>query len=113
MLIRLGTRGSRLALWQAGFVSELLERCGVDVEIVVVKTRGDIQQSGSIANIGATGVFTKEIQNELLNGRFDLAVHSLKDLPTDVVHGLRLAAAPVRGAVRDAFVSQRFTDISS
>lgn len=104
-MIRLGTRGSVLARWQSDWCAAKLRERGVDVEIVVIRTRGDLVQDESIANIGAQGVFTKEIQRALQRGEIDLAVHSLKDLPTDPVDGLRLAAVPRRGPVRDAFLS--------
>lgn len=103
--IRIGTRGSALARWQAHDVANQLRAAGAVVEIVYIKTSGDVQQSGSIANIGAQGVFTKEIQRSLLQGEIDLAVHSLKDLPTEIIDGLTLAAVPKRGSAGDAFLS--------
>ena len=104
--IRLGTRASALARWQADFVAGELRAAGVDVEIIPISTTGDRQQVGPIGEIGAQGVFTKEIQRALLEQRIDLAVHSLKDLPTDPVEGLALAAVPKRGPVGDALVSR-------
>ncbi len=101
--IRLGTRGSALARWQADWVSSRLNELGVRVELVEISTSGDRQQ----APIGAStppGLFTKEIQRALLDGKIDLAVHSLKDLPTDDVPGLDLAAVPERASVADAIV---------
>ncbi len=106
-VIRLGTRGSKLARWQADWVAGHLRAAGEAVEIVVVSTQGDRNQSDAIINIGAPGVFTKEIQRALLVGDIDLAVHSLKDLPTEDVHGLTLAAVPLRASCRDAFLSHR------
>ena len=105
-MIRLGTRGSVLARWQADWTATTLRRLGYNVEIVVIKTSGDAIQDGPIANIGATGVFTKEIQRALLDNVVDIAVHSLKDLPTEPVDGLILGAVPLRGPYRDVFVSQ-------
>ncbi|MDR0870219.1 MAG: hydroxymethylbilane synthase [Planctomycetaceae bacterium] len=102
--IRIGTRGSKLALWQANFVAGELKKHNIETEIAVVKTSGDAVQDRSIENIGAQGVFTREIQRALLNGEIDIAVHSLKDLPTEPVDGLYLAAVPERGAYRDAFL---------
>ncbi len=104
--IRLGTRGSALARWQADWVAGALRQHGIDVAIIEIKTRGDLVQEGPIARIGATGVFTKEIQRALLDGTVDVAVHSLKDLPTERVDGLTLAAVPKRAAYRDAFLSR-------
>ena len=105
--IRLGTRGSRLARWQADWCADRLRRQGVEVEIVVIQTSGDRVQNQSIVNIGAQGVFTREIQRALLGGEIDLAVHSLKDLPTEPVDGLVLGGVPERGPHRDAFLSSK------
>ena len=103
--LRLGTRGSALARWQANWTAEQLNALGVAVEIVVIQTSGDLVQNESIVNIGAPGVFTKEIQRALLENKIDLAVHSLKDLPTEHIDGITLAAVPKRASYRDAFVS--------
>ena len=103
--LRLGTRGSALARWQANWTAEQLQGHGIATEIVVIQTSGDLVQNESIVNLGAQGVFTKEIQRALLDNKIDLAVHSLKDLPTDDVAGLSLVAVPKRESYRDAFVS--------
>ena len=103
--IRLGTRGSTLARWQANWTAEQLRSRGIAAEIVVIQTSGDRVQDESIINIGAQGVFTKEIQNALLENKIDIAVHSLKDLPTEYVAGLSLIAVPRRESHRDVFVS--------
>jgi hydroxymethylbilane synthase len=95
-----------LARWQAEWVSGQLQRAGVDVELVPISTTGDRDQ-GPIGAIGTAGIFTKEIQRALLDERIDLAVHSLKDLPTDPVPGLVLAAVPRRAAPWDALISPR------
>jgi hydroxymethylbilane synthase len=112
--LKLGTRASALARWQAEWVAAQLTAAGVAVELVLISTRGDQQQTGPIGQIvsaggaiGGQGVFTKELQNALLDGRIDLAVHSLKDLPTDPVAGLALAAVPDRGPVGDVLLSRR------
>ena len=110
MLIRLGTRNSALARWQAEWVAAQLGPQGVDVELVPITTTGDRQQE-SVKTIGAQGLFTKEIQRALLDERIDLAVHSLKDLPTDDVPGLTLAAVPRRAAVADVFVSKKYRSL--
>ncbi len=104
-MIRIGTRGSKLARWQADWVAGQLSGLGHDVEIVVIKTSGDTVQAESIAYIGAQGVFTREIQQALLRGEIDVAVHSLKDLPTEPVEGLVLGAVPKRGPHQDVFCS--------
>jgi hydroxymethylbilane synthase len=102
--LRIGTRGSKLARWQSDWVAEQLRKRGVAVEIVEITTSGDIQQAGPVTSIGGTGVFTKEIQSALLAGEVDIAVHSLKDLPTQQVAGLTLAATPPRENPADALI---------
>ncbi len=104
--LRLGTRASPLARWQADWVSEQLAQRGFLVELVLLSTRGDREQGGPIGAMGGQGVFTKELQRALLADEVDLAVHSLKDLPTDKVEGLTLAAVPPRGPVGDVLVSR-------
>jgi hydroxymethylbilane synthase len=107
--IRVGTRGSRLALWQANHVADLLRRLAGSglVEIVEIQTAGDRVRHAPLPEIGGEGVFTKEIQGALLAGSIDVAVHSLKDLPTTPIDGLVLAAIPERGPSPDVFVSRR------
>ncbi|MDQ1568107.1 MAG: hydroxymethylbilane synthase [Actinomycetota bacterium] len=106
--LRIATRGSRLALWQAERVAGLL---GGDVELVVVSTTGDQRADVTIWTIGGTGVFVKEVQQAVLEGRADLAVHSAKDLPSETAAGLVLAAVPERADPRDALVGARLDDI--
>jgi hydroxymethylbilane synthase len=108
-LIRIGTRGSRLALWQANHVAERLRALPESprVELVIIQTAGDQVRDVPLSQIGGDGVFTKEIQKALRDETVDLAVHSLKDLPTTHVEGLVLAAVPERGPVGDVFVSER------
>ena len=103
--LRIGTRASKLARWQADWVAERLRSLGHHVAIVEITTQGDADQSGPIGDIGSPGVFTKEIQRSALAGEVDVAVHSLKDLPTDVVPGLSLAAVPPRESPSDVLVS--------
>jgi hydroxymethylbilane synthase len=103
--LRIGTRGSRLARWQADWVAERLRRLGQPAELLEISTHGDVQQAGPIEEIGAPGVFTKAIQRALLAGEVDVAVHSLKDLPTDSVDGLLLAVVPPREDPADVLVS--------
>jgi hydroxymethylbilane synthase len=107
--LRIGTRGSPLALWQAHFVADRLRplAAGRPVELVEIVTSGDVVRDVPLTQIGGDGVFTKEIQRALLAGQVDVAVHSLKDLPTTFVAGLTLAAVPPRGPTGDAFVSRR------
>lgn len=103
--IRIGTRGSKLALWQAEWVAEQLRLRGVDAELIVIATTGD-NSVVPLGQIGGQGVFTKEIQRELLVGNVDLAVHSLKDLPTQVPSELLLAAVPSRETTADCLISR-------
>ncbi len=102
--VKLGTRSSTLARWQADWVASRLRETGAVVEMILVQTEGDVR-SGPIGQLGIQGVFTKEIQRALLDRRIDLAVHSLKDLPTEPFPGLRLAAVPPRESARDVLVT--------
>jgi hydroxymethylbilane synthase len=102
--LRLGTRASPLARWQAEWVAAQLARHGVAVTLVPITTTGDRDQRGPVAQIGGQGLFTKEIQRAVLQHEADLAVHSLKDLPTEAVPGLVLAAVPPRAACGDVLV---------
>jgi hydroxymethylbilane synthase len=107
--LRIGTRGSPLALWQARYVADRLRPLAAPrpVELVEIETAGDRVRDVALSQIGGDGVFTKEIQRALLAGTVDVAVHSLKDLPTQPVEGLVLAAVPPRGPTGDVFVSHR------
>ncbi len=102
--IRIGTRGSKLALWQANWVAAELRRLGHDVHLEIISTQGDVSTQ-PLSQVGGQGLFTKEIQRELLADRVDVAVHSLKDLPTLPVPGLCLAAIPERETTADVLVS--------
>lgn len=104
--IRIATRASRLALWQAEYVKEGLLRIHPtrDVELIHISTEGDRDQTEPLHLIGSLGVFTREVQRAVLDGRADLAVHSLKDLPTEPVAGLSLAAIPPRASMFDALI---------
>jgi hydroxymethylbilane synthase len=106
MVLRIGTRASRLATWQAEWVASRLTEQGIKVELAPISTTGDRQRQGPISGIGGQGVFTKEIQNALLDRRIDVAVHSLKDLATEETPGLCLAAVPRRASVSDVLVFQ-------
>src|SRR5882672_722908 len=103
--LRIATRGSRLARWQADWVAAQLHSRGVEVEIIEIATRGDLAQDGPAAAIGVQGVFTKEIQSAVLADEADVAVHSLKDLPTQKIAGLSLVAVPAREISADALVT--------
>ena len=111
MKLRIGSRGSQLALWQARHIAGLLRTQGHSVEIEIIKTTGDRLQGVTFAQAGALtgtkGLFTKEIEEALAEGRVDLAVHSLKDLPTELPEPFALAATPARVDPRDVFVSMK------
>src|SRR5262245_21925841 len=102
--LRLGTRGSQLARWQAEWVAGQLQQLGHTVELIEIATHGDVDRARPIEEIGTRGVFTKAIQEALLADEVDLAVHSLKDLPTEPVEGLALGAVPPRESAADVLV---------
>jgi hydroxymethylbilane synthase len=115
-LLRIGSRGSALALWQANHIAGLLRARGHQVEIEIIKTTGDKVLDVALSQVGAQtgvtkGIFTKEIEEALAENRVDLAVHSLKDLPTGLAPGFEIAAIPTREDVRDAFCSLKFASI--
>jgi hydroxymethylbilane synthase len=111
--VRVGTRGSRLALRQAELVAEGLRRAwpGLAVDLVAMRTSGDRLATAHLASVGGKGLFVKEIEEALLDGRVDLAVHSLKDLPAEMPAGLTLAVFPARDDPRDVLVSRAGSDL--
>ena len=109
--LRIGSRGSQLALWQANHISRLLAGRGHDVGIEIIHTTGDKITDVALAKVGTKGMFTKEIEEALAAGRVDLAVHSLKDLPTELPGGFEIAAITERQDPRDAFCSRRYAKI--
>jgi hydroxymethylbilane synthase len=113
MNLRIGSRGSQLALWQANHIAGLLRVQGHVVEIEIIKTTGDHLQEVSFAQVGSKGMFTKEIEEALAEGRVDLAVHSLKDLPTELPEPFALAATPPRVDPRDALVSVNYATLAA
>jgi hydroxymethylbilane synthase len=112
-LIRIGTRGSQLALWQANHIADLLRAQGHEVAIATITTTGDRLQAVPFARVGSKGMFTKEIEEALLAGTIDLAVHSLKDLPTELDVRFVIAAVTERVDPRDVFVSTRFANMDT
>lgn len=110
-MIVIGSRGSQLALWQARWVQAQLEAAGESCRIEIITTTGDRITGVPLAKVGTKGLFTKEIEDALLDGSVDLAVHSLKDMPTDLPPGLTLAAIPVREDVRDAMVGSTIANL--
>ena len=111
--LRIGSRGSQLALWQANHISALLRERGHEVELEIIKTTGDKILDVALAKVGTKGMFTKEIEEALLDGRVDLAVHSLKDLPTELAREFEIAAITTRENPRDAFLSRHFDSIDA
>jgi len=109
--LRIGSRGSQLALWQANHVAALLRAKGHTVAIEVIKTTGDKITSVALAKVGTKGMFTKEIEEALHDHRVDLAVHSLKDVPTELEQEFELAAIMKREDPRDAFISVKFSSL--
>ncbi|MDO7808239.1 hydroxymethylbilane synthase [Helicobacter pylori] len=110
----IGSRGSELALWQANHIKERLKKeCSMESEIQIVKTKGDKILDTPLNKIGGKGLFTKELEELLLKGEIDLAVHSLKDVPVVFEKGLDLACITKRADVRDTFLSVKFPDLMS
>lgn len=109
--LRIGSRGSQLALWQANHIAGLLREKGHEVEIEIIHTTGDKITDVALAKIGSKGLFTKEIEEALAAERIDLAVHSLKDLPTEISYQFAIAAITKREDPRDAFCSVRYGSI--
>ncbi len=111
-MLVIASRGSQLALWQARWVQAQLAALGQECRIDIIKTTGDKITDVPLAKVGTKGLFTKEIEEALLDGRADLAVHSLKDLPTELPEGLVLAAVPEREDPRDAVVGRKLAELA-
>jgi hydroxymethylbilane synthase len=109
--LRIGSRGSQLALWQANHIAARLRERGHEVEVEIIHTTGDKITDVALAKVGAKGMFTKEIEEALASGHVDLAVHSLKDLPTELSEKFEIAAVPAREDPRDALCSTRYSSI--
>ncbi len=111
--VKIGSRKSRLALWQTRYIAGLLEDAhdGLDVEIVTMDTLGDKVLDKSLPEIGGKGLFTAELEQALLADHIDLAVHSLKDLPTDLPDGLKYAGSPARGTATDSLISEKWSSL--
>src|SRR5438270_925635 len=110
--LRIGSRGSQLALWQANHIAASLRERGHEVEIQIVHTTGDKITDVALAKVGAKGMFTKEIEEALADRKIDLAVHSLKDLPTEIAQQFEIAAIPQREDPRDALCSAKYVSIA-
>ena len=107
--IKIGTRGSKLALWQANWVKSALTvgHSSLSVELVPIKTKGDKILDVALAKVGGKGLFVKEIEEALLNGHVDLAVHSMKDMPSEIPEGLCIGAIPQRETPQDVLISRK------
>jgi hydroxymethylbilane synthase len=112
-VIRIGSRGSQLALWQANHIADALRGAGHEVTIEIIRTTGDALQGVAFNKVGTKGMFTKEIEEALLANRIDLAVHSLKDLPTELAPQFTIAAIPPRVDPSDAFVSVQYESFAA
>jgi hydroxymethylbilane synthase len=112
-LLRIGSRGSQLALWQAHHISALLRERGHQIELEIIKTTGDKITDVALAKVGTKGMFTKEIEESLAEGRVDLAVHSLKDLPTELPPGFELVAITERVNPRDVFLAVKYESLTA
>src|SRR5579863_2070676 len=110
-MLVIGSRGSQLALWQAHWVQARLASLGLDSRIEIIKTTGDRVTAVPLSTVGGKGLFTKEIEDALLAREVDLAVHSLKDLPTEIPEGLQITAIPEREDPRDAMVGKRLAEL--
>jgi hydroxymethylbilane synthase len=111
-MLTIGSRGSKLALWQANWVAARLKELGEPTRIEIIRTTGDKITDVALSQVGSKGLFTKEIEEALLAGTIDLAVHSLKDLPTELPPGLAIAAIPPREEPRDAIVGSTLGDLA-
>jgi hydroxymethylbilane synthase len=111
-MLTIGSRGSQLALWQARWIQARLQSFGMETRIEIIHTTGDKITDVALSKVGTKGLFTKEIEEALLSGAIDLAVHSLKDIPTDLPDGLTLAAIPQREDPRDAMVGRSLGSLS-
>ena len=112
-LLRIGTRDSQLAVWQATRVQELLQQRGVASELVYMKSEGDVDTVTPLYALGVQGVFTKTLDAALLNNRIDIAVHSMKDVPTQLAQGIQQAAVLERASTKDIFVYKEDADLAA
>jgi hydroxymethylbilane synthase len=112
--LRIGSRGSQLALWQANWVMDAIHRLRPDIrtELTVIKTTGDKILDVPLAKVGGKGLFVKEIEEAMLGGRIDIAVHSMKDMPAELPHGLGIGAVPKREDPRDALVADNYRSLA-
>jgi hydroxymethylbilane synthase len=112
MKLVIGSRGSQLALWQAHHIESALQAAGHETRIEIIRTTGDRITDVALSKVGSKGLFTKELEDALLDGRIDVAVHSLKDMPTALPEGLIIAAVPEREDPRDAIIGKRLDELA-
>ncbi|HYL72581.1 MAG TPA: hydroxymethylbilane synthase [Bryobacteraceae bacterium] len=110
-MLTIGSRGSQLALWQAHWIQSRIQSFGIETRLEIIHTTGDKITDVALSKVGTKGLFTKEIEEALLNHTIDLAVHSLKDMPTDLPDGLTLAAIPEREDPRDALIGKSLASL--
>ncbi|RYY61756.1 MAG: hydroxymethylbilane synthase, partial [Chitinophagaceae bacterium] len=111
--LRIGTRDSQLAVWQATLVQDLLKEKGIASELVYIKSEGDIDTVTPLYALGVQGVFTRSLDAALLSGRIDIAVHSMKDVPTQLAQGIVENAVLERASTKDIFVYKTEADLAS
>ncbi len=111
-MLVIGSRGSKLALWQANYIKGRLEALNQECRIEAIKTTGDMVTHVPMKEVGSKGIFTKEIEDALLEHRIDLAVHSLKDMPTELPDGLAITATPQRQDARDVLIGRKLADLA-
>jgi len=113
--IRIGTRKSTLALWQANYIKKKIEKHFPEIQLSIkqITTQGDIDQTSSLTDVGGQGIFTKSVEKELLEDKIDIAVHSLKDLPTEMPLPLTVSAVPERGSIYDIFIGSKGIDFTN
>ena len=111
-MLTIGSRGSKLALWQAHWIQARIQNFGIETRLEIIHTTGDKITDVALSKVGTKGLFTKEIEEALLNSTIDLAVHSLKDMPTDLPAGLTLAAIPEREDPRDALIGKSLATLT-
>lgn len=112
MLIKIGTRGSRLALWQAEYVAKSLQEKGLETELVIIETKGDKILDKSLSKIGSKGVFTEELEQQLRSQKIDIAVHSAKDVPSEMAEDLTLIAFTEREQANDVLLSHKAVNLT-
>src|SRR6267378_3063648 len=111
-MLTIGSRGSQLALWQARWIQARLESLGAECRLEIIHTTGDKITDVALSKVGTKGLFTKEIEEALLDGKIDVAVHSLKDMPTELPSGLILAGIPEREDPRDALIGRKLSELT-